>query len=183
VAYEWSIRVPLLVRCPAAIRGGTKLTSMVANIDFAPTILEAAGVAGVAVPAGFDGRSFWPLLRGEKVPWRTELLYEYYWERQYPQTPTLHALRGERYKYVRSQGVWDIDEFYDLQEDPGELRNLIFSPAHATLITEMDQRLTKLLEESGGLTVPLQRVRGRPQNQRSATGSPSAGFPPELILK
>lgn len=180
VAYEWSMRVPLMVRCPAAIPAGQPLTSLVANIDVAPTILEAAGVA---VPGGMDGRSFWPLLRGQTVPWRTELLYEYYWERQYPQTPTLHALRGERYKYIRSQGVWDIDELYDLQEDPGETRNLIFSPAHASIITEMDQRLTKLLDESGGLTLPLQRTRGRPSNLRDASGPAPAGFPPELIKK
>lgn len=179
VAYEWSMRVPLLVRCPAAIRGGQTLQAILANIDFAPTILEAAGVAA---PAGCDGRSFWPLLRGEAVPWRTELVYEYFWERQYPQTPTLHALRGERYKFIRSQGVWDIDELYDLQEDPGETRNLVFSPAHATTLTEMDRRLTQMLEGTGGLNLPLQRTpRPRSPAVRSAAGSPRAEFPSELI--
>lgn len=178
VAYEWSMRVPLLVRCPAAVPAGRTLERLVANIDLAPTLLEAAGVA---VPAGLDGRSYWPLLRGETIPWRSELVYEYYWERQYPQTPTLHALRGERYKYIRSQGVWDLDELYDLQEDPHETRNLILDPAQAARVAEMDQRLTTLLDASGGLVVPLQRVRGRPQNLRSPAGSPPAGFPPELL--
>lgn len=178
VAYEWSIRVPLLARCPAAFPGGRTLAAMVANIDFAPTILEAAGRP---VPAGLDGRSFWPLLRGEAGPRRTELLYEYYWERQYPQTPTLHALRGERYKYIRSQGVWDLDELYDLREDPGETRNLILSAAHTSLVAEMDQRLTQLLDQGGGLMLPLQRTRGRPQNLRNQEGSAPAGFPAEWI--
>lgn len=179
VAYEWSMRVPLLVRCPAAVPGGRTLRQLVANLDLAPTLLEAAGLP---VPGGMDGRSAWPLLQGREVPWRTELLYEYYWERQYPQTPTLHALRGERYKFIRAQGVWDIDELYDLEEDPHEMRNLIHDPAHAARVAEMDQRLTRWLETGGGLAVPLQRVRGRAQNLRHPAGAGSAPFPPELIL-
>lgn len=180
VAYEWSMRVPLLLRCPAAFAGGQTLRSLVANIDLAPSLLQAAGVP---VPPGLDGASFWPLLRGETVPWRTELAYEYYWERGYPQTPTLHALRGERYKFIRAQGVWDLDELYDLQEDPGETRNLILDPAHATRIADMDRRLTEWLDRSGGLVLPLQRTRGRASNLRNAAGAPPAEFPPEWIRK
>jgi N-acetylglucosamine-6-sulfatase len=178
VAYEWSMRVPLIVRCPTAFAGGRTLTQMVANIDFAPTLLEAAGLA---VPAGYDGRSFWPLLRGENPPWRSELLYEYYWERGFPQTPTLHALRDERYKYIRSQGVWDLDELYDLKEDPEETRNLIFDPAQAARIAAMDQRLGTLLQAGGGLVLPLQRARTRAQNLRNPAGAPPASFPPEWL--
>jgi N-acetylglucosamine-6-sulfatase len=179
VAYDWSMRIPLIVHCPRAFAGGRKLSALVANIDLAPTLLDAAGVP---TPAGLDGGSFWPLLRGETVPWRRELLYEYYWERGFPQTPTLHALRGERYKYIRSQGIWDIDELYDLESDPGETRNLIFSPEHAQVLADLDQRLIRLLESSGGLNLPLQRTpRGRPQNLRHESGAPPATFPPALI--
>lgn len=181
VAYEWSMRIPLLVRCPGAFAGGRPLDALVANIDLAPTLLEAAGLPP---PAGLDGRSFWPLLRGESVPWRRELLYEYYWERGFPQTPTLHALRDERYKYIRSQGVWDIDELYDLEADPGETRNLVFSPGHTEILADLDRRLIRQLETSGGFNLPLQRTpRGRPQNLRHESGSPPAGFPPALIRR
>ncbi len=48
-----------------------------------------------------------PLAKGEQTPWREELLYEYYWERNFPQTPTVHALRGDRYKYMHFYGVWE----------------------------------------------------------------------------
>lgn len=177
-AYEWSIRVPLLARCPAAIAPGTRIASLVANIDVAPTLLEAARVP---VPRGLDGRSFWPVLRGESAASRTELLYEYFWERNFPQTPTLHALRGDRYKYVHVQGVWDIDELYDLQEDPGETRNLIYSKAHAPIVEQMNHRMFELLEQSDGMAIPLQPDRGAPNNLRRADGAKPADFPPEII--
>ncbi len=66
------------------------------------------------------GRSFMALAKGGKVNWRETLLYEYYWERNFPQTPTLHALRGKQYKYIHYHGIWDIDELYDLAVDPLE---------------------------------------------------------------
>jgi N-acetylglucosamine-6-sulfatase len=179
-AYEWSMRVPLIARCPAALPAGTTVKQIVANIDIAPTLLEAA-----AAPAleKIDGASFWRLLRGEQAPWRHELLYEYYWERNFPQTPTLFALRGERYKYVRVHGLWDIDELYDLQEDPGETQNLIFSPEHASMVKEMGARLFDMLRDSDGLAIPLQPAGDWQMNLRSSKGSPPAPFPPELIRR
>ncbi len=178
-AYEWSMRVPLIMQCPAAIKPGGVVKQVVANIDFAPTLLEAAGVKET-LPK-IDGRSFWPLARGETIPWRSELLYEYFWEKNFPQTPTLHALRGDRYKYVRVQGVWDFDEFYDLQTDPGETRNLIFSAEHRPLIQQFNQKLFAVLEESGGTTVPLRPDSGNSNNLRREGGAPPATFPPEIM--
>ncbi len=177
-AYEWSIRVPLLMQCPGVIPAGTVVTQLVANIDLGPTLLEAAGAAPLP---DADGRSFWPLVRGQSTPWRTELLYEYFWEKNFPHTPTLHALRGERYKYVHVHGLWDLDELYDLQTDPGETRNLIFSPEHQTLLRQMNQRLFGVLRETGGMFIPLQPDRGGSQNLRRAGGAPPAPFPPEWI--
>ncbi|HAV65421.1 MAG TPA: acetylglucosamine-6-sulfatase, partial [Verrucomicrobiales bacterium] len=115
VAYESSIRVPLLVHCPEIIRGGSRIPQVVASIDIAPTLVEAAGLRP---PSGIDGRSFYPLLTGREIPWRDYLLYEYFWEHNYPHTPTMHALRGDRYKYIRYHGLWDRDELYDLLADP-----------------------------------------------------------------
>ncbi|HEY0944564.1 MAG TPA: sulfatase [Opitutaceae bacterium] len=179
-AYEWSMRVPLLARCPAVIPAGATITALAANIDIAPTLLEAAGAP---VPEGLDGRSFWPVLRGEPVKPRTEFLYEYFWERNFPQTPTLHALRGDRYKYVHVHGLWDLDELYDLQEDPGETRNLIFSKEHAPIVRQMNRRLFELLQESEGMAIPLRADSGGANNLRRADGAKPADFPPELIRK
>jgi N-acetylglucosamine-6-sulfatase len=179
-AYEWSIRVPLLIRCPAVFPGGKTISSLVANIDIAPTLLEAANASPLE---GVDGQSFWPILTGDAHEGRTEFLYEYFWERNYPHTPTLHALRGERYKYVHVHGLWDIDELYDLQDDPGETRNLIFSETHAPIAKQMNRRLFELLEQSDGMEIPLRADRGRSSNLRRAEGAEAADFPPELIRK
>jgi N-acetylglucosamine-6-sulfatase len=175
-AYEWSMRVPLLVQCPAAIPGGRKVTQVIANLDIAPTLLEAAGVP---VPSGLDGRSFWALAQGKPAEWRNEFLYEYFWERNFPHTPTLHALRTDRYKYVHVHGLWDLDELYDLQEDPGETRNLINSRDHAALARQLNLRLFEVLEQTGGMAIPLQPDRGNPQNLR--TNDKAAPFPRAMV--
>ena len=179
-AYEESMRVPLLARCPELFSGGRTVTEVVAGLDIMPTVL---GTAGAETPAGLDGKNFIPLVRGDKSGWRNELLYEYYWERNFPQTPTMHAIRGDRYKFIRYQGIWDIDELYDLQEDPQESRNLIFSPQHATTIRQMREHLFDVLEGTAGMNIPLQRDRGGQQNLRSPDKANAADFPEELKRK
>ncbi len=130
---------------------------MVANIDIAPSIID---LAGIQVPEHMDGKSFRPLLEGRNVNWREELLYEYYWERNYPFTPTTHALITGGYKFIRYHGIWDIDELYDLEADPGEMVNLIRSQDHQDLIRKYRRRLFSLLGETGGNTMPLLPDRG-----------------------
>ncbi|SUS06566.1 Acetylglucosamine-6-sulfatase [uncultured Defluviicoccus sp.] len=181
-AYEWSMRVPLLMQCPAVLKAGTVVGQMVANIDIAPTILD---IAGVQSPTGgkFDGASFWPLVRGEQVPWRTELLYEYYWEHNFPQTPTIFALRGERFKFSRAYGIWDSDELYDFVNDPNETRNLIYDPAYRQTAETMRQKLFAELEATGGLDIPMKPDLGEANNFRREGGSPAAQFPQELMRK
>ena len=177
-AYEDSIRIPLLLHCPEAIRPGTVVNEVVANIDLAPTLLEFAGLAPPL--ARIDGRSFRPLLTGGKIPWRDYLLYEYFWEWNGPYTPTMHALRGERYKYIRYHGVWDLDELYDLEADPLEEQNLINSPAHRELAAMLHKRLFDLLEETNGTTLRVTRNRDRNFPLRHPDRSPTAAFPKSM---
>ncbi len=180
-AYEESMRVPMLARCPELFSGGRTVKEMVANLDIMPTVLDAAGVPP---PEGLNGASMIPLLRGNRPSnWRNELLYEYYWERNYPQTPTVHALREDRYKFIRIQGVWDIEELYDLQEDPLEGKNLIFSAQHQDIIKRMRAKLFDILEETNGMNIPMQRDSGGQGNKRHPNRGDSAPFPPELIGK
>jgi arylsulfatase A-like enzyme len=121
-AYEESIRVPMLAWAPGFIAPGLKVSELVRNIDVAPTILELAGVPG---PGDMDGRSVLKALRGRAGLEPVELLYEYYWEYAFPHTPTVFALRGDRYKYIYFHGIWDLDEFYDLTTDSLEQHNLM----------------------------------------------------------
>ena len=173
-AYEESMRVPLLARCPALFKAGQTISQVVANLDIMPTVLEAAGVPA---PAGGDGASFLPLLQGKQVIWRDSLLYEYYWERNFPQTPTVHALRTDQYKYMRYHGIWDLDELYDIQADPRELRNLIKSPAHQAIAKQMNQRLFEILESTDGMNMPLYPDKGGQNSLRNPKGPQAAPFP------
>ena len=120
--YEPSIRVPMVAHCPALIKGNSVEDRMVLNIDIAPTILDAAGVQA---PGDIHGRSFLPLLRRENTGWRTEFLYEYFWERAFPQTPTVLGLRTDQHSYMRFQGIWDLYELYDIRKDPDQMNNLL----------------------------------------------------------
>ena len=163
-AFEESIRVPLLAYAPGLIAPGTTVTQMVQNIDIAPTVLELAGVEPDS--AAIDGRSFLPLLQGRSVPWRDSILYEYYWEWNFPATPTVFALRTERYKYIYYQGVWDHDGFYDLETDPHERHNLIRVPAYQERVAALKQRLFDELERRGGLQIPVRRPQGERLDQR-----------------
>jgi N-acetylglucosamine-6-sulfatase len=165
-AYETSIRVPMLAWAPGFIKPGTVVTQMVENIDLAPTFLEAAGVTRPADAPKFDGRSFWPLLRGRSIPWRNHILYEYHWERNFPATPTLFAIRTERYKYIYTYGLWDKDGFYDLATDPVERHNLINVPAYQGLIATLQKQLFDELEASGALNIPVRRPAGEVLKQR-----------------
>ncbi|MGH9162783.1 MAG: sulfatase/phosphatase domain-containing protein, partial [Vicinamibacteraceae bacterium] len=175
-AYEASMRVPLLM-AGGGLPAGASVDDVVANIDIAPTVLEAAGLA----PPPIDGRSFLPLARGERTAWRDTLLYEYYWERNFPQTPTMHALRGARYKYIRYCGIWDTDELYDLRADPLETRNLVRDPAHREIVTRLNTELFDTLAKTDGLYIPLAPDRGGSQNLRRREGSGAADFPPHMF--
>lgn len=154
-AYEESMRVPLLARCPALIKPGSNIKQMVLNVDIAPSILE---MAGVKEPKQMQGKSFLPLIKGEQVPWRDKFFYEYYWESNFPQTPTQFAIRTDQYKFIRSQGIWDIDQLYDIQKDPYEVNNLIRNPQFQGLTKKLNQDLFDWLQQTGGLLIPLKPV-------------------------
>lgn len=178
-AYEASMRVPMLAYCPEIIKPGTVVKQVVANIDVAPTLLEAAGLKA---PAYMDGASFLPFLEGKEQPWRTGLLYEYYWERNYPQTPTMHALRGSRYKYIHYNGIWDTDELYDLEKDPLEANNLILDKDHQEIVRQMNKELFEQLKGTGGMYIPLYPDSGVQENLRKPGGSQAAPFPSYLLV-
>lgn len=90
----------------------------------------------------------------------------------------MHALRGDRYKYIHDYGLWDTDELYDLQADPLETRNLIRDPAHRETVSRLNGQLFETLAATGGLYIPLAPDRGGSQNLRRRGGSKAADFPP-----
>ncbi len=174
-AYDASVRVPLIMHCPDIFPAGSIVDEVVANIDVAPSLLAAAGIPA---PDYMDGSNFLPLARGETIAdWREYLLYEYFWERNYPQTPTMHALIGQDWKYIRYQGIWDTDELFDLRNDPEEKTNLWAHPDHQDRITELNAKLFAELEATNGMSLQLLPDRGTKFYHRKDTGSRGAEFP------
>lgn len=165
--YEESMRVPLLVWCPEMINPGTKVQQMVQNIDIGPTILE---LAGIRKPEQMQGESFVPLLQGKEIPWRDKVFYEYYWEDAFPQTPSIFGVRTDRYKYIFNHGVWGINEFYDLQQDPHEAYNLIRDPQYRQHSKQLRDEMWTWLDSTGGAQIPLKRILG-PKNDHLYHGT------------
>lgn len=152
-AYEESMRVPLLVWAPGMVKPNSVVDQVVMNVDLAPSFLE---LAGVKKPAQIEGYSFIDLLKGKPESWkRDKVYYEYYWESAFPQTPTTFAIRTDQYKYIFYQGVWDINELYDLKADPYEMNNLVRDTSHRKIGLELKKDLFDWLLKSGGENIPL----------------------------
>ncbi len=127
-AYDESIRVPWFARLPGVIPEGTRCDELVINLDLPSTLLDAAGLIP---PHTMEGRSILPMLRGEGPRWRDAILYEYFFERAFPQCPTVLAVRTRTAKLVSYHGVWERAELFDLVSDPGETQNRIDDPEWA----------------------------------------------------
>lgn len=175
-AYEESMKVPFIA-FGGGMPGGRTDTTLVANIDIAPTFLALAG-ANSSAP--MDGMSFARQLMGQPFDgkWRETLNYEYFWEYNYPQTPTTLATRGQRYKYIQYHGVWDTEELYDLAQDPQEMTNLIADPALQDVVRHMrDQLFANLGSMDGRAYVAFTQRNGEGAVLRNRSGSEVADFP------
>jgi N-acetylglucosamine-6-sulfatase len=149
-AYEEGIRCPFLVRFPPKIKPNSRFSELIICQDIAPTLIELAG--GKPGPQ-IQGRSLVPLLKNRKVPWRKAVLAEYWAEQAYPWLigMTYKAIRTERYKFIHwvNRGrAGELDELYDLEKDPFELKNLIRSRAHAALREKLRNDLKRLVAEA-----------------------------------
>lgn len=118
--YEESFRTPLLAKLPGVIKPHSTINNLVSNVDLAPTFLE---IAGVPVPADFQGTSVLPLLQGKKKDIRTNVYYHYYENGEHAVSPHFGISDG-RYKLIRYYKRVDGWEFFDLKQDKQELTNL-----------------------------------------------------------
>jgi N-acetylglucosamine-6-sulfatase len=152
LAYEEGIRIPLLLRYPPRIKAGTKRDQMALTLDFAPTLLQ---LAGVPVPEGLHGKSLVPLFANEAAPLRDGFLIEHFSENVFPRTTKLgyQAIRTERWKYIHYVDVPNADELYDLKRDPYEMMNLIAEGSAAEELRKLQARLAAQLREIGGTRV------------------------------
>jgi N-acetylglucosamine-6-sulfatase len=150
-AYEESIRVPMMVRYPRAIKANQRIDSYVVNVDLAPAILD---FCGVAQPKPMQGRSWRPLVTGAKParPWRDHFVYTMH--NTDAAAPTVKSIRTDRYKLILSIQPKDKAELYDLRTDPQEMRNLAADPAHKDLLTDLKRRLLATMKELEDPAIP-----------------------------
>jgi arylsulfatase A-like enzyme len=143
--YEQSIRMPFLIRWPGVVKPSSTQTAMVLNVDFAPTMME---IAGLKAPADMQGRSFVPLLKGEQpADWRKSWYYRYYDEDLGEHNVRAHyGVRTQTHKliYFWKKNQW---ECYDLVHDPDELHNIYNDPAQAALVADLKKELYRLKKE------------------------------------
>ena len=142
--YEESLRMPFLIRYPGHIKSDTVNDGMILNVDFAPTLME---FAGLPIPSDIQGHSFTALLRGEKPKdWRTAMYYRYY---HYPQDHRVqphYGIRTERYKLIYFNKI-DQWELFDLRKDPRELNNVYADKAYAETVKQLKDALYRLKKE------------------------------------
>ena len=143
LAYENSIRVPMIIRYPRLIKESTEIDEQCLNIDLAPTILE---LAGIDKPNYMQGESMLDIITGKKnSKWRKSILFEYYVDDAWPYAgPDQLAVRTNQFKLVDNFLENDIDELYDLINDPGEMNNLINDEEYETIELELRNESKRL---------------------------------------
>ncbi|MDG2091603.1 MAG: sulfatase-like hydrolase/transferase [Gammaproteobacteria bacterium] len=148
MSYEEGIRIPMVMRYPRKIAAGTRIEQMALTLDLAPTMIEFAGLELEKVR---HGRSLVPLTSGEEVDdWRDSFMVEYYtdtvFERMYQMG--YKTVRTDRHKYIRYEDLEGVDELYDLEQDPYELRNIINEEGSDVIVEEMNTELDRLISIS-----------------------------------
>ncbi|SOE22706.1 Arylsulfatase A [Spirosomataceae bacterium TFI 002] len=139
--YNESFKTPLLVKWPGVIAPKSRNTQMVQNLDFAQTILAAAGVTA---PSDMQGENLIPLFKGNNEGFRDAVYYHYY------EYPGIHAVKrhyaivNEDYKLIHF--YYDVDEWelYDRKKDPLEMKSVYNDPAYADVVKDMKVKLADL---------------------------------------
>jgi arylsulfatase A-like enzyme len=168
--YEESLRMPFLIRWPAVIKPGSAGDAMALNVDFAPTFLDAARVS---IPAGMQGVSLIPVLRGRAPSdWRTSMYYRYYHDPGDHNTRAHYGVRTQTHKLIY---FWKKDqwELFDLVNDPRELHSLYGAPGQEKITASLKAELLRLKHAMrdddqlandqlpNGVDGPVARLRGK----------------------
>ena len=140
--YEESARTPFLMRWPAKIKPGSTSSALVSNLDFAQTLLEAAGEEA---PERMQGRSLAPLYSGETPDdWRKGFYFHYYDQPSIHEVPRHYGIITDRYKLFHCYKPDDYWEMYDRNRDPLELRSTYDNPEYAETRRVLTEELTEL---------------------------------------
>lgn len=168
--YDPGLEIALIMRWPGGgFAAGSARSELVSNIDVLPTLLEAAAAEA---PAGIQGRSLLPLLRGGAYEPRVAIFAEKTFHSYYD---PMRCIRTERHKFIRnfetafavevpgdiqggaifradpsrySSDRTSVIELYDLDSDPAEMRNLAGSPEIAAVEQQLSAELWSWMRET-----------------------------------
>jgi arylsulfatase A-like enzyme len=158
--YEESLRMPFIVRYPRTVPAGRTSDAIINNVDFAPTLLD---FAGVAVPETMQGRSFRAIVEGRPAPagWPTATYYRYWMHMAHHDNPAHYGIRTLDHKLIFFYGL-PLDaagavaaptephwELYDLRQDPGEMNNVYSKDEYATIRRTLQAELLRLKDRIG----------------------------------
>ncbi len=144
--YEESFKMPLLMRLPNTIKPNTISNDLIMNVDFAPTMLD---IAGIDIPQEMQGESFKHVFDDSSFIGRDAVYYHYYeyplWHKVQPH----YGIRTNRYKLMHFYYSMDEWELYDLENDPTEMSNIYNDVENDSLIKVLKQKLVDLQENYG----------------------------------
>ena len=152
-AYEAGIRSPFVARLPRLIKAGTRKKELVICQDIAPTLIE---LAGGKPGEHIQGKSLIPLFKKQKLVWRKSILIEYWAEQAMPWLVGMSykAVRTDRHKYIRwlnRSRNGELDELYDLERDPWEIKNLATNRSAMPIKAKLRLELKRLVAQASGL--------------------------------
>ena len=141
--YEESLRMPFMVKYPERIKAGSVNEDIITNIDFAPTLLE---LAGITTTQKMQGTSFVPVLEGNTPKdWQDAMYYHYYefpfWHHVQPH----YGIRTQKYTLAHFYYNIDVWELYDLEKDPNQMNNIYSDPNYTSTIAELKVKLKNLM--------------------------------------
>ena len=152
-AHEASLRIPLIVRYPGLtpVTKPASIEKQVLTVDLAPSLLDLCGAPELKK---IHGKSFVKLVQRGDSSWRKAWLYHYNYEKQFPYTPNVRAVRTDDWKYIHyphGDGKPDrhLAELYNLEFDPDERHNLIANPKYADVVKDLKKELERQLRATG----------------------------------
>ena len=142
--YDNSIRVPLIVFDPRE-NNHQDVDDMVLNIDVTQTI---ADLAGVKAPKSWQGKSLMPIVRKEKKSIeRDTILIEHIWD--FDNIPPSEGVRTKKWKYFRYVNDKTIEELYNLEKDPQEIKNLVGKRKYRKVLANLRAKTDELIKKNG----------------------------------
>ncbi len=143
--YEETLHMPAMIRYPKSIKAGQVNDDLLLNIDYAPTLLD---YAGVEIPEEIQGKSFRPVLeQNQQGAFRDGIYYHYYEYPRWHNVQPHYGIRTDRYKLIHFYYDVDIWELYDLESDPAEMNNIYGKKGTEEITATLHQMLEEIKVE------------------------------------